>query len=167
MPDRGEADTVPATRGLPPLARREASNLSIRFQPPWEVGVCVCVPGYPMAPTACSLLNHCLPAPGPPASAPHLPAGYRSMPGSLQEPRGRAGPGPFSVGHLPGLSTAHVPTLYVPPGPTPGHRLMDTYSALWRWESLVLQSSSARRRAGLRQASCREPPPCSWGSPWA
>lgn len=56
---------------------------------------------------------------------------------------------------------SHAPT------PILGHRLADTYSALWRWDSRVLQSSSTRCRANLLQASCREPLPCSGGSPWA
>lgn len=105
---------------LPPRAphqpREEQAASPVRFQPPL-VEVCVCVPGYPMAPTALSLLNHCLQVPGPPPPSP-APAGDLSMPGSPQEPQGRAGQAhpPWDTSQL---STAHTPTLDVPPGGQP------------------------------------------------
>lgn len=111
-----------------------------------------------------SLLHHGLQVPGPLPPSP-TPAGNHSV------PRGRVGSGLFPMGHsCQCWALLTCPPCTHPPGPAPGHRIADTYSAFRRWESRVLQSSSARRRASLRQASCRELPPCTWAivpRPWA
>lgn len=74
---------------------------------------------------------------------------------------------PISYGTLlPGLAECCSLDHPVTPGPTPGHEFVDTYSACRCWESRFLQSSSTEWRANLRRAFCREPWPCSRGSPW-
>lgn len=121
-----------------------------------------CVPGCRVVPTALCFIALSMSLPPP---APH------SLGTTVcQAPRGGHGK-EQGVACSPWVTPSGAercpPAHPVPPGPTRGRELVTTYVARWHRESRLLHSSSARRRASLPPAFCREPWPCSQGSPGA
>lgn len=160
---------VPADGGLLPSPERGARQFRVRgdsITPTSASGSCrlgrTCVPGCRVVPTALCFIALSMSLPPP---APHsLGTTVRQAPrGGHGKEQGVA----CSPWVTPSGAERCPPAHPVPPGPTRGRELVTTYVARWHRESRLLHSSSARRRASLPPAFCREPWPCSQGSPGA